>query len=40
MIGRAAIGNPWCFLGDGSKPELEEVLKTMQRHGDMIIERK
>ena len=40
MIGRSAIGNPWCFIWDGSKPDLSEVIKIMDRHAQMIIERK
>lgn len=40
MIGRAAIGNPWCFLPWGKKPKLDTILEVMQDHADRIIERK
>jgi tRNA-dihydrouridine synthase B len=40
MIGRASFGNPWCFLPDGRKPTLEEVLQTMELHAKLLIETK
>lgn len=36
MIGRASFGNPWCFLPDTYEPTLEEILDTMEYHGDLL----
>lgn len=36
MIGRAAFGNPWCFLINNYEPSLEEILDTMKEHGDLL----
>lgn len=40
MIGRASFGNPWCFLPDGRRPDLNEVLSTMELHAKLLIETK
>lgn len=48
MIGRAAMGNPWIFRDLVSKlegrefikPDLQEVVDTMLRHGRLLIEHK
>lgn len=40
MIGRASFGNPWCFLPDGRRPTLQEVLSTMELHAKLLIETK
>lgn len=40
MIGRGSFGNPWCFLPGGYKPTLEEILKTMGRHAQLLVEYK
>ena len=36
MIGRASFGNPWCFLPGNYEPTLDEILTTMQEHGDLL----
>lgn len=40
MIGRASFGNPWCFLPDGKRPVLEEILETMELHARLLIDTK
>ncbi len=40
MIGRGSYGNPWCFLPDGRRPVLEEILATMEIHARLCIETK
>ncbi len=36
MIGRAAFGNPWCFLPGNYEPTLREILETMKFHGELL----
>jgi tRNA-dihydrouridine synthase B len=36
MIGRASFGNPWCFLPGNYEPTFDEILTTMQEHGDLL----
>lgn len=40
MIGRASFGNPWCFLPDGKRPTLAEILEVMELHARLLIETK
>jgi tRNA-dihydrouridine synthase len=40
MIGRSSFGNPWCFLPDGRRPVLEEILETMELHAKLLIDTK
>jgi tRNA-dihydrouridine synthase len=40
MIGRSSFGNPWCFLPDGRRPVLEEILATMELHAKLLIDTK
>lgn len=44
MIGRASIGNPWIFKsileGKDYKPSLEELIKTILKHYDLLTEIK
>ena len=40
MIGRASFGNPWCFLPDGRRPVLREILEVMELHAKLLIETK
>jgi tRNA-dihydrouridine synthase B len=40
MIGRASFGNPWCFLPDGHRPTLGEILEIMELHARLLIETK
>jgi nifR3 family TIM-barrel protein len=48
MVGRAAMGNPWIFKELISaiknevyvKPTVEEIMKMILRHGEMLIEHK
>ncbi len=40
MIGRASFGNPWCFLPDGKRPTLAEILEIMEVHAHLLIETK
>lgn len=40
MIGRASFGNPWCFLPDGRRPALSEILEVMELHAKLLIDTK
>ena len=44
MIGRASIGNPWIFKsileGKDYKPNIEELVKTILKHYDLLTEIK
>jgi tRNA-dihydrouridine synthase B len=40
MIGRASFGNPWCFLPDGHRPVLREILEVMELHARLLIQTK
>ena len=40
MIGRSSFGNPWCFLPDGRRPILAEILETMELHAKLLIDTK
>lgn len=40
MIGRASFGNPWCFLPNGHRPMLQEILEVMELHARLLIETK
>lgn len=40
MIGRASFGNPWCFLPDGRRPILAEILEVMELHAKLLIDTK
>lgn len=40
MIGRGSFGNPWCFLKDGRRPTLSEILEVMELHARLLIETK
>lgn len=38
MAGRAARGNPWIFRSDDFKPSKEDIVNTILRHTEMLIE--
>lgn len=38
MVGRAARGNPWIFRADDFKPSKEDIVNTILRHTEMLIE--
>jgi len=35
LIGRAALGNPWVFLGD-ARPSKEEIFKVIIQHSELV----
>ncbi len=37
MIGRCALGNPWCFLPDNYAPSWKERLNIMKEHMDRMV---
>ncbi len=40
MIGRGALGNPWCFLPDNYSPSWNERIHTMSQHMNMMKDSK